>query len=421
MNALACAALLFWRAHPNTRVRLALGTIPVVFAAAILYFPPPLDIRPLAMGGFVPDTIFSDSHEVTELEGVEPERILFYRDGLSATVSVHRYRGETALHINGKADASSLRDMPTQVLLAQTPLLFGKPARRVLVIGWASGITVGSVLRHPVERLDSVELEPAMLEASHFFDDLNGKPLEDPRVHVIVDDARSYLANTDESYDVIISEPSNPWISGVANLFTREHFREARRALVPGGRLLQWLPLYATDPDVLRSILAALRSEFPYVYGFVLDRAVPDLMLMATTEPLDVRDVKPFESLPAAVQSDLYRVGTRSTADIWSLLRLLPEDVDELIAESATLNTDDNLFVELRTPWLLYADQFAEPGSGPMDRTWATIDAFPPGSGRLLAAAPPEAGLPRPAEVGTRSPGHAPRFPGQRRVGRGLG
>ena len=316
VNALACAALLFWHGHANAKLRLGLGAIPLAFAAAILVYPPPLDTRPLAMGGFVPEAVFSQAHEVTELAGVEDEKVLFYRDGLSATVSVHRYRGETALHINGKADASSRVDMPTQVLLAQTPLLFGRPAKKVLVVGWASGVTVGSVLRHPVERLDAVELEPAMLEASHFFDELNGRPLDDPRVRVIVDDARSYLANTRESYDVIISEPSNPWLSGVANLFTREHFQKARKALAPGGRLLQWLPLYATDPDVLRAILAALRSEFPYVYGFVLDRAVPDLMLLATTEPLDPLDVPSFESLPPAVRSDLYRVGTRSTAEV---------------------------------------------------------------------------------------------------------
>lgn len=399
VNALACAALLFWHGHANAKLRLALGAIPLAFAAAILVYPPPLDTRPLAMGGFVPEAVFSQAHDVTELAGVEDEKVLFYRDGLSATVSVHRYRGETALHINGKADASSRVDMPTQVLLAQTPLLFGKPAKKVLVVGWASGVTVGSALRHPIERLDAVELEPAMLEASRFFEELNGKPLDDPRVRVIVDDARSYLANTRESYDVIISEPSNPWLSGVANLFTREHFQKAREALAPGGRLLQWLPLYATDPDVLRAILAALRSEFPYVYGFVLDRAVPDLMLLATTEPLDPSDVPDFESLPPAVRSDLYRVGTRSTAEVWSLLRLLPEDVDALIAGFPVTNSDDNLFVELRTPWLLYADQFAAPGAGPMERTWAAIDAFGPASARLLESAPAAVARPRVGEL----------------------
>jgi spermidine synthase len=399
LNALACAALLLWWARGRGPVRLALAALPAAFGILMLVFPPPLDTRSLAMGGFVPVRIFSDAPDVSALEGGHAEEVLYYRDGLSATVSVHRYRGDVSLHINGKADASSRQDMPTQVLLAQVPLLFGKPAKKVLVIGWASGVSVGSVARHPVEQIDAVELEPAMIEASHYFDDVNGKPLEDPRVRVIVEDARTFLANTREKYDVIVSEPSNPWLSGVSNLFTREHFRAAREALAPGGRLLQWFPLYATDPEALRSILSALRSEFPYVYAFELDRTLPDLMLMATTEPLAVADLPRFESLPPAVQSDLYRVGTRSTAELWSLLRLLPPDVDEIIAKPGVINTDDNLFVELRTPWLLYADDFAEPGTGPTERTWALIDAYGLGGWPLLEEALGMPGAPRPGEL----------------------
>lgn len=399
LNALACAALLLWRARGRGPVRLGLAALPAAFGVLMLVFPPPLDTRALAMGGFVPIRIFSDAPDVTELEGAHAEEILYYRDGLSATVSVHRYRGDVSLHINGKADASSRQDMPTQVLLAQAPLLFGKPAKKVLVIGWASGVSVGSVARHPVEQIDAVELEPAMIEASHYFDDVNGKPLEDERVRVIVEDARTFLANTREKYDVIISEPSNPWLSGVSNLFTREHFRAAREALAPGGRLLQWFPLYATDPEALRSILSALRSEFPYVYAFELDRTLPDLMLMATTEPLSIADLPRFEALPPAVQSDLYRVGTRSTAELWSLLRLLPADIDEIVASGGVVNSDDNLFVELRTPWLLYADDFAEPGTGPTERTWALIDAFGLGGWPLLEGALGRPGDPRPGEL----------------------
>ena len=114
--------------------------------------------------------------------------------------------------------------MATQVLLGEVPMLFGPPAKKVLVIGLASGVTVGSVIRHPVERVDAAEIEPAIIEASHNFDHVNGRPLDDPRVHLIIDDARTYLGSTHEQYDVVISEPSNPWMTGVSNLFTREFF-----------------------------------------------------------------------------------------------------------------------------------------------------------------------------------------------------
>jgi spermidine synthase len=166
-----------------------------------------------------------------------------------------------------------------------------------------------------------------MLEASRFFEHVNSKPLADPRVRVILDDGRHYVETTRTKYDVIISEPSNPWLTGVANLFTREYFAAAHRALTPEGRLLTWFPMYAMDREALRSILSELRAEFPNVYALVLDRNVPDLMLLATMKPLTPADLPRWESLHPAVQSDLYRIGTHSTAELWSLLRLMPDDV----------------------------------------------------------------------------------------------
>jgi spermidine synthase len=393
INALACAGLLLWRGHDTFARRAALAAAPLALAAWMVAAPPSIDTRPLAFGGFSATRIFDATPDVSVIEGIHDEEVLFYRDGLSATVSVHRYRGGVSLHTNGKADASSNVDMPTQVLIGQVPMLFGPPAKSALVIGWASGVTAGSIARHPVERIDVVELEPAMLEASRFFDDVNGRPLEDPRLRMIVDDGRSYLARTTERYDVIASEPSNPWLTGVANLFTREHFRAARNALAPGGRLLQWFPLYAIDPEILRSVLAALRAEFPHVYAVLIDRRVPDLLLLATTEALRREDLPVFEELPESVRSDLERVGTRSTADLWSLLRLLPADVDALIGPHAVPNTDDNLFVELRSPWLLYADDFADDGSGPGARSAALIDAFKLGEWPLVEPAAAERDL----------------------------
>src|SRR5262249_55406953 len=156
----------------------------------------------------------------------------------------------------------------------------GKPARRVLVVGWASGVTVGSAARHPIERLDAVELEPAMLEASHFFEAVNSRPLENPAVHVVLDDGRHFVEATREKYDVIISQPPNPRLTGVANLFTREYFHAAREALAPGGRFVAWFPLYAIDFDALRAILAALQAEFPSVYTLVIDHNKADLMVL---------------------------------------------------------------------------------------------------------------------------------------------
>ena len=100
-------------------------------------------------------------------------------------------------------------------------------ARRVAVVGWGSGETVGAVLTHPVELVDAFEIEPAVVEASRFFEPENGQPLDDPRVRLVIGDARTHLRRSDAEYDLIISEPSNPWLTGVASLFTREFFEEA--------------------------------------------------------------------------------------------------------------------------------------------------------------------------------------------------
>src|SRR5215510_7293246 len=139
--------------------------------------------------------------------------LLYYRDGPSSTVTVAR-RAErqgminTMLSVNGKVDASSTGDMETQVLVGQLPLLVYPGARKVMVIGLASGVTAGSVLTHPVESLTVVEIEPAMIEAQSYFQTINGMPLQDPRTRLWLEDARNALLISDSTYDVIISEPS---------------------------------------------------------------------------------------------------------------------------------------------------------------------------------------------------------------------
>ncbi|MEW6268066.1 MAG: fused MFS/spermidine synthase, partial [Thermodesulfobacteriota bacterium] len=352
---LAATGLLLLATRRPSRVpaRLSLGA-----AALLLVVPIPFDRVALTRGVFrTPEGALDFGIRSLPLDGVPAQELLYYRDGLNTTVSVERDGGIVMLRVNGKIDASNFGDMPTQVLLGEIPLLFGPPAKKVLVIGYASGVTVGSVARHPgVERIDAIEIEPAIVEASHFFDAQSGRPLDDPRVRLVLDDARTYLAATREKYDVIVSEPSNPWMSGVANLFTREFFAIAKGALAPGGRLLQWVQLYALEPQALYSILAGLHEEFAYVYGFAHADLNPDLLLLATDRPLTREDLPRWERLPGSVRADLERIGTFSTADLWSLVRLLPADTAKLAAKATAVNTDDNLHIELGTPWMLHEE-----------------------------------------------------------------
>ena len=353
---------------------IAPALVPLGAAALLCVVPIPFDRMALTRGVFrSPESVLDFGLPFLPLEGISEHELLFYRDGLNSTVSVERQGPITMLRVNGKIDASDFGDMPTQVLLGQVPLLFGPPVKKALVIGYASGVTTGSVARHrEVERIDAVEIEPAIVEASHFFDAQSGRPLDDPRVNLILDDARAYLSSTRERYDVIISEPSNPWMSGVSNLFTREFFHIARESLRPGGRLLQWVQLYAMPPEDLYSILAALRAEFGNVYAFSHGDEEPDLLLLATQEPLGRDDLPHWEKLPPAVKYDLRRIGNFSTADLWSLLRLLPADVDVLAKRAPLVNRDDNLHIELATPWLLGAMQ----GEDTLEPNWKAFGQF---------------------------------------------
>ena len=189
----------------------------------------------------------------------------YYKEGASSTVSVRRLTGTTSLAIDGKIDASNAGDMLTQRLLGLLPVLAPRPAPQdIAVIGLGSGVTVGSALAPgTVRRADVIEISPEVVEASRFFDRESGAPLSKPGVRLIVGDGRSHLLLTPQRYDVIISEPSNPWMAGVAALFTREFFEAARARLKPDGLLCQWAHTYDISPDDLQSIVRTFASVFP--------------------------------------------------------------------------------------------------------------------------------------------------------------
>jgi spermidine synthase len=353
LNLVVAALLLAPQTGWRSPLRPALVVAAVVAALLVVVHPPGWSAEQLAQGVFKDPVSHIDvGIEPESLLGVPEPGMLFYREGINTTVSVHREEGNLFLRVNGKTDASTAVDMETQVLLGQLPWLFGAKSERALVIGLASGITVGSAALHRPALLEVAELEPAMVEVSSYFDDYNHRPLEQPGVRLVVDDGRNVLAYAREPYDVIISEPSNPWITGAASLFTREFFAAARRALRPEGQLVQWVQLYSMPAGGLRSILAAVSAEFPYVYGFVRRAQSADLLLLARNDPLAAPELPRWEELAPAARDDLLRIGIFSTPDLWALLRFPPESI-RTIAATATPNTDDNMFVEMRAPWAL--------------------------------------------------------------------
>ena len=282
----------------------------------------------------------------------------FYREGITTTVTVaqHKETGNVWMATNGKIDASSGPDMPTQVLSGHLPLLLARDPKDVLVVGFASGVTVGATTTHPVRKIVAVEIEPAVIEGSEFFREVNRDPLADKeRVELVLDDARNYLGVTDREFDVIISEPSNPWITGASSLFTQEYFTLGRSRLRPDGVFTQWLQLYGMATDDLRSLLATFCSVFPHVLIFETIETT-DLLLVGSEQELkiDWEQVAMRQRRPA-VAASLLTIEALDAARLLSYFLMGTREVRDLIG-NAPLNTDDNGLIEFSSPKHLHAD-----------------------------------------------------------------
>ncbi len=279
--------------------------------------------------------------------------LLYYSEGAAATVSVRRVTGTTSMAIDGKIDASNGGDMLTQKLLGHLPLLLHPHPQNVCVLGLGSGVTTGAVLTHGVGRVDVLEISPEVVTASTWFDAENRRALADRRTHLIIGDGRSHLLLAPRKYDVIISEPSNPWIAGMATLFTREFLQAARAHLAPDGMLCQWAHTYDMSEADLRSLLSTFASVFPHGTLWLVGDG--DLIFIGAARPLDER----LSALPArwqalgGVRSDL---GTVSVHDAPALLSLFLGDERLLarFADGAPVQTDDRLQLEFSGPRSIY-------------------------------------------------------------------
>ncbi|MBC8024289.1 MAG: hypothetical protein H7Y14_14285, partial [Burkholderiales bacterium] len=203
--------------------------------------------------------------------GIE-DKILFHRDGKTATVDVLEADGKRSIRTNGKPDAALnmvAGDIPTgdeytMALLAILPLGHRPDAKSAAVIGFGSGMSTTFLLNSPnLRHVETIEIEPAMVEGARHFMPIVTPAFEDPRSRIVIDDAKSYFARGQNRYDIIVSEPSNPWVSGVASLFTEEFYARLAGYLNEGGVLSQWLHTYEIDGTTLASILKAIAKTFP--------------------------------------------------------------------------------------------------------------------------------------------------------------
>jgi spermidine synthase len=349
---------------PGTRdqgPRTLLWPIAVAIAAvATILSLPSWDRELLASGAYkYAPYLGSDNVETVLRAGV----LDYYKEGAASTVSVRRLTGTTSLAIDGKIDASNAGDMLTQRLLGLLPVLLHGNAQDIAVIGLGSGVTVGSALAPgTVRRADVVEISPEVVEASRFFDRESGSALSRPGVRLIVGDGRSHLLLTPRRYDVIVSEPSNPWMSGVAALFTREFFEGARSRLNPDGLLCQWAHTYDISPEDLQSIVGTFASVFPQGTMWLVGEG--DLLLIGAaggsiTSRLDqiARGVR-----KGTAAQTLATVGIAESSAAFDLLSLYaggPREIERYSAD-ALIQTDDHTALEYSAPRGIYGRTAAD-------------------------------------------------------------
>jgi len=272
-------------------------------------------------------------------------RLIFYRDGEGATVSVERFEDEVSLLIDGKADASTgVDDMRQQTLLAHIPLLAHPDPHSLLVIGLGSGVTLGCAERFNIDRIDCVELLENVVEASREFAAYNYDCLADPRVNLITGDGRNHMALTEKRYDVIVSHPTNPWISGVGDLFTREYFELARSRLNSGGIMCAWFQTYHMPAGDLKTAIRTFLGVFAHATLYMSNES--DLIILGSSTPFGFDGRLISRMNEPRVSSDLRRVWISEPSDILCAEVARDESLRRWVGPVGPLHTDDNLHLE---------------------------------------------------------------------------
>lgn len=309
---------------------------------------------------------FLDSYAQGRLwPAIQPYTIPYLAEGTEATVSVCEFGGGArSLYVNGKPDASNTaEDMVAQRLLACIPGLFHPAPKKALVIGVGSGTTVATLKRFPLESIDAAEISPEVSDAAQrYFSDVNDRFLSDHRVSLRLDDGRSFLRfRPRESYDIIISEPSNPWMAGVSALFTDEFFADVKDKLRPGGIFCQWFHYYNMSMDHIRLLARTYHRHFPEAAMFVLrgSRPTGDIVIIGSKGPLRMARLPEDPTLPDAVRAALLEVGNAGTQQIGSGLIATPGDF-AAFARTGPLNTDDHPILEFEAPGDRFVTVFYE-------------------------------------------------------------
>ncbi|HWO40407.1 MAG TPA: fused MFS/spermidine synthase, partial [Candidatus Eisenbacteria bacterium] len=405
----------------KTANRLALG-----FSVAIIAILAPLNVKRwdkhILTSGV---TIYNERYESLpsdslRIEEMKRDEILYYREGLTTTVSVHRIPGSDYIYFksNGKIDGS-YGDALSQLMTSYIPMLLHPTAERALTIGLGSGMSAKALATFPrLKEIEVIEIEPAMIEASKFFDrasvrlpalpagvnfatdgaksriwydateqrlyykgvmeeeersrliklsddrdyqraieklyaqarhSRHSSVLEDPRVRVIPTDGRNYILATPTYYDVITAEPSNPWIAGIANLYTREFYQVIKSKIKDDGVFAQWFHNYSMSPDDFRMVFRTFVEAFPHVSLWSMKES--DFLLVGSKREhaFDYAAAKKIFDATPMLRSDFEYLGLSDVYAVQGFYRMDREGFLEF-SKGADINTDDGAELEFSAP-----------------------------------------------------------------------
>ncbi|WP_163864629.1 fused MFS/spermidine synthase [Myxococcus eversor] len=302
--------------------------------------------------------------------------IIWEEDGVESSVALSSTNGLSFV-VNGKTDGNTIGDAPTQVMSGLLGALLHADAKNSLVIGLGTGSTAGWLGAIPhMERVDAVEIEPAILEVARRCHAVNANVMDNPKVHHFIGDAREVLLTTRQRYDIIFSEPSNPYRAGISSLFTRDFYQAVKERLAEGGIFVQWLQAYEVDSLTVQSAYATLSSEFEAVETWQVHSG--DLLLVATRKPM-VHDVA---KMRARIAEEPYRTALRATwrtdevEGVLARFVATPAFTTRVAEESQSLiNTDDVSFMEFA-----FARSLGRDAGFSMSSLWTTTHNL--GTGR---------------------------------------
>jgi spermidine synthase len=306
------------------------------------------DAMVMNSGVYVYSRLLKATGSTSIREAMADYKMLYYKEGSASVAVLESGQGHRFLRINGKTDGSSQGDNYTQMFLGYVPALYAKHLDDVLVIGLGTGITSGCVLDLPVRSVDTIEISPEVIKAAHFFSRLSGSVFSDPRSTIRLLDGRTWLMAMPRQYDIITSEPSNPWQTGNANLFTVDFFRMVARRLKPGGIFCQWLPFYHMAKSHYKLIVKSLSAVFPHVNIWL---ANSDTLIISSLEPLSITQERltRIVGIPA-VKRKLATMQIQSADDLLSFFYLDEAAARQIGSGVEGYNLDSHPVVEFGSP-----------------------------------------------------------------------